>query len=31
MSSNEYGNRINKTKRKKKGALIISAEWNGML
>lgn len=32
MSSNEYGNKINKTKReKKKRALIIFVEGNGML
>ena len=31
MSSNEYGNKINKTNRKKKWALIIFAEGNGML
>ena len=31
MSSNEYGNKINKTKREKKRALIIFAEGNGML
>ena len=32
MSSSEYGNKINKTNRKKKKwALIIFAEGNGML